>query len=201
MKKIEQRAERVVEWFQDELSKLRGGSASAGMLDSVPVQAYGDTVPLSQLAQVALKQGNTLVVSPFDPSVSPPPLLAGVAATSPPPLYLQLCADIDKAIRTTDLGLNPSVNNGSLRVPVPKASKETRAATVKQLTKLEETAKQRVRKVRQTGIDRARKYGKEDGVSQDEAHALEQDIDTMAKRQLEQLAEMAKARKAEIAGE
>ncbi len=113
----------------------------------------------------------------------------------------QLCGDIDKAIRTADLGLNPSINGGTLRVPVPKASKETRAVTVKQLAKLEETAKQRVRKVRQTGIDRARKYGKEDGVSQDEAHALEQDIDAMSKRQLEQVAALAKARKADIMGE
>ena len=88
-----------------------------------------------------------------------------------------------------------------MRVPVPKASKETRAATVKQLAKLEETAKQRVRKVRQTGIDRARKYGKEDGVSQDEAHSLEEDIDSMSKRHLEQLASLAKDRKADIMGE
>ena len=88
--KFEQRAERVVEWFQEELSKLRGGSASAGMLDSVPVSAYGDTVPLSQLAQVALKQGNTLVVSPFDPSVSVP---ACKAPALPTPTPLCSCAE------------------------------------------------------------------------------------------------------------
>jgi ribosome recycling factor len=84
---------------------------------------------------------------------------------------------------------------------VPKASKETRAATVKQLAKLEEAAKQRVRKVRQAGIDRARKFGKEDGVSQDDAHTLELDIDNMSKQFLEQIASLAKIRKAELAGE
>lgn len=179
MEALGARADGVVAWFVGEAGKLRGASASAGMLDSLPVAAYGDSVPLAQVAQVALKGGSTLVVAPFDPS---------------------LAGEVARAITAAELGLNPSVDAGVVRVPVPKPSKETRAATGKALKALEEGAKVRLRRVRQGGMERAKKWGKGGGVSVDEVRGVEAAVEAAVKARVEAVAAAAAKRQGEVLG-
>lgn len=131
-----------------ELSKLRGATASPNMLDSVMVEAYGgESQPLTELAQISLKNPQLLMVNPFDSALS---------------------EAIAKAISNADLNLNPSVDGQAVRVPVPKSSKETREQTVKLISKLAETAKTRIRRARQAELEKLKKMEKQEGVSEDE---------------------------------
>ena len=114
------------------------------MLDGVLVEAYGERQPLSAVAQVALRSAQLLVVSPFDAALAPA---------------------VADAIRDADLNLNPSVDGGAVRVPVPRSSKETREATARLASKAAESAKVRARRLRQAALDRLRKQA---GVSEDD---------------------------------
>ena len=164
------------------------------------VEAYGEAVPLEQVAQVSLRQGSTLVVTPFDPSVSAPRVHA--RQSQPPALVPpQLVGAIEHGIRVSDLGLNPSLDGSAVRVPVPKTTKESRAATAKALGKVEEAGKVRLRRVRQWGLDRLRRWAKGDGVSSDAVRALEEEVEGVVKQAGAALAAAAAARRKEVVGE
>jgi ribosome recycling factor len=157
---------RQVSFCKRELDKIRGSTPSVGILDGVSVQAYGESRPLQEVAQVVLRGPSTLVVSPFDGA------LAGAIA---------------EAIRAAELGLNPQEEGGGvLRVPVPKASKETREAAAKLVAKIGEQAKVRVRRVRaSTLLDLKARAG----VSEDDA---KRDVEAVEKQVAAAVAEVTK---------
>ncbi|KAA0163012.1 hypothetical protein FNF31_03067 [Cafeteria roenbergensis] len=145
--------EEYLDAFKHAVQHIRGGAPSAGMLDHLTVEAYGDQQPLTALAQTAL-QGTTLVVRPFDPST---------------------IADIEKAITEADLGLNPSSDGKTIKAKVPKASKEVRAHSLKQLSDAAETTKVNIRKLRHKVVDLVKK---QEGVSEDDIYRTLQDLQT-----------------------
>ena len=130
---------RYIDALSREFSKLRGASASPNMLDHVVVEAYGERQPLAGVAQISQRNPTLLVVSPFDASMAPA---------------------IAEAIRNANLNLNPSAEAGTVRVPVPKASKESRDATSKAVSKLAEGTKSKIRRLRQAAME---KFKKADG--------------------------------------
>jgi ribosome recycling factor len=164
-----------VEYMKRELIKIRGATANPNMLDNVIVDVYGETQQLKEVAQVALKNPLLLVVSPFDSAM------------------VDAVAD---AIRDADMGLNPSLDGNSVRVPVPKTSKETREANVKLIGKVAEQAKTRIRRSRQDAIEKSKKGG--EGISEDDIKRDTKLIEEQVAAVTAEVAKLAEKKKLEV---
>jgi len=168
---------RQVASLKRELERIRGATPSAAMLDGVRVPAYGEHKALAELAQVVLRPPSTLLVSPFDAA------LAGA---------------ISEAIRAADLGLNP-VDEGPgapLRVPIPKASKESREAAVKLVSRAAEQAKVRVRRVRAGALAELKKASA--GLSEDDARREAEAVEKQAAAATAEVAKLAEAKRVQL---
>jgi ribosome recycling factor len=141
------RMEKAVEDFRKELATVRTGRANAALLDSVRVDFYGTPTPVNQLGTVTVPEATMLVISPWDPGV--------VAA-------------IDKAIRASDLGLNPTNDGKVVRVPIPAPTEERRKELVKHLHKVLENHRTAVRNIRRDIKEAIDKLEKDKKISQDE---------------------------------
>jgi ribosome recycling factor len=141
------RMEGHIEHVRRDLAGVRTGRASTGLLESVFAEAYGSKVPLNQVATMSVPEPALIVVQPFDPS-----LLAG----------------IEKAIRISDLGLNPSNDGKVVRVPIPALTEERRKELSKHVHKAAEDGRNHVRTVRRDANDRLKKLLKEHLISEDD---------------------------------
>jgi ribosome recycling factor len=153
MDPIEQQMKQSLNSYAEEISLLRVGKAVSSMLDRIKVALQGQTLLLPQLAQVTVRDAQTLTVSAYDETT---------------------ISAVEKAIRAADLSLNPSIENNIIRVPVPRLSKEHRDQMVKQISKLAEKSKIDIREIRQ----KAMKLLKNStiGVSEDEIRNLEKKV-------------------------
>jgi ribosome recycling factor len=153
-KTAEQKMQKTVETFKHELTKIRTGRAHPGLLDQVHVEYYGSMVPISQVANVSLLDARTISVQPWEKGMG---------------------AKIEKAIRESDLGLNPSSQGDLLRVPMPPLTEERRKELTKVVKHAGEEAKVAVRNVRREANEQARKMMKDkhdERRSQDEIQKL-----------------------------
>ncbi|HEX5438541.1 MAG TPA: ribosome recycling factor [Gemmatimonadaceae bacterium] len=144
--------DRAIENSKREFSTIRSGKASAALLDTVRVEAYGQTMPLSQVASVAAPEPRSLTVTPWD---------KGVAAA------------IEKAIRDSDLGLNPANQGGMIRVPIPALNEERRRELVKIIHKLAEEGRIAIRHARTEARERVKRLEK---VSEDEKKHADKEL-------------------------
>jgi ribosome recycling factor len=168
----------AVAHYQEQLKALRTGRASAAMLDGVMVDAYGQPMPLNQVANVSAPEAQLLQITPFDPS------------------NLQAIAS---AIRDNpSLGLNPSDDGRVVRVPVPALNEERRREIVKQLGAKQEDAMIAVRNVRREALDAidAAKKGKE--IGEDDAKRLQQQVEDAMKSTQSQIEAASKVKEQEI---
>jgi ribosome recycling factor len=140
--------EKAQEALRRELSKLRTGRANAGMLDGIKVDYYGTTTPIAQMATVSVPEARLLTVKPWDRGA------------------LSL---VEKAIRESNLGLNPMSDGEMIRVPVPPLSEERRKDLVKIAKKAGEECKVAIRKVRHEALDMLNEFKKDGELSEDEA--------------------------------
>lgn len=147
MTDLKQRMEGALTSLKHEFGGLRTGRASASMLDPVQVDAYGSRMPLNQVGTVSVAEVRLLTVSVWDKSL--------VAAT-------------EKAIRESGLGLNPSVDGQTIRIPLPELNEQRRQELVKVARKYAEEAKVAIRNVRRDGMDDIKKQEK-DGLGEDDA--------------------------------
>jgi ribosome recycling factor len=155
LKDLGRRMDGALEVLRKEFGGLRTGRASAGLLEPVQVPAYGNTVPLAQVASVNVPEPRMITVQVWDRSV--------VKA-------------VDKAIREAGLGLNPQTEGQTIRVPIPELNQERRKELTKVAAKYAEDARVAVRKVRQHGIEALRKLEKDGDISQDEQRKVQTDI-------------------------
>jgi len=154
-KNTQDRMTKSIETLRANLAKVRTGRAHAGILDSVMVEYYGSPVPLSQVANLTLIDARTIGVAPFEK---------------------KLAGTIEKAIRDSDLGLNPSSQGDMIRVPTPPLTEERRKEMVK-LTKTEgEDAKIAVRNIRRDANEAAKKMVKDKTASEDEERRSNDEI-------------------------
>ncbi|VXB85009.1 ribosome recycling factor [Massilia sp. 9I] len=154
-KNAQDRMTKSIETLRANLAKVRTGRAHAGILDSVMVEYYGSPVPLSQVANLTLIDARTIGVAPFEKKMG---------------------ATIEKAIRDSDLGLNPSSQGDMIRVPTPPLTEERRKEMVK-LTKSEgEDAKIAVRNIRRDANEAAKKMVKDKTASEDEERRSNDEI-------------------------
>lgn len=137
----------ATEHVRHELSGVRTGRASVTILDSVHVDAYGARMPLNQLAGLSVPEPSLIVAQPFDPST---------------------LAAIEKAIRSSDLGLNPASDGKVVRIPIPALTEERRKELSRHVHKLAEEGRNQVRQVRRDANDRLKKLLKDHAISEDD---------------------------------
>ena len=155
LKDIRRRMDGALEALRKEFAGLRTGRASAGMLEPVTVEAYGNAVPLSQVANINVPEPRLITVNVWDRG---------------------MVKAVDKAIREAGLGLNPQTEGQTIRVPIPDLNEERRRELTKVAAKYAEATRVSVRNVRRDGIETLRKQQKGGDISQDEEKKLERDI-------------------------
>ena len=174
---LKARMDKAVEDFRREMTSTRTGRASVHMLDGVVVEAYGSEMPLNQLANVSAPEPQLITVQPWDVS--------------------QIGA-IEKAIRSSDLGLNP-MNDGKLvRVPVPALTEERRKEMVKHLHKVLEEHRTAIRNIRRDGNDAIKKAMKDKKITEDEEHGAMEQLQKLTDDEIKKMEEMAKAKEKEV---
>jgi len=165
---------KAVENTKREFSGIRSGKATTSLLDIVRVDAYGSSVPLTQVAMVAAPEPRLLTVQPFDKSLS---------------------SAIEKAIREADLGLNPSSQGNLVRVPLPALSEERRRELVKVVHKLAEEGRIAVRHARTDALSRIKKLEK---VPEDDKTRAEKEVQKVTDEHIKQIDALIHAKEAEI---
>jgi ribosome recycling factor len=141
--------------LKSELAGLRTGRASAALLDPVRVEAYGNTVPVNQVATISTPEARLITVQVWDKS---------------------LAKVVDKAIRDAGLGLNPQMDGQLLRIPLPELNQERRKELTKLAHKYAEAARVAVRNVRRDGMDLLKRLEKDHKISQDEHHTKGEEL-------------------------
>lgn len=149
------RMKKSIASLRDELSGLRTGRASAGLLEPVSVEAYGSHMPLNQVATVTVPEPRLISVQVWDRSMAPA---------------------VEKAIRESGLGLNPMSEGQVIRVPIPELNEERRRELTKVASGYAEQARVAVRHIRRDGMDQIKKLEKSGEMSQDEMHAMSERV-------------------------
>ena len=165
---------KAIESTKREFSTIRSNKASPSLLDLVRVEAYGNPMPLNQVAMVAAPEPRLITVQPFDKS---------------------LTQAIEKAIREADLGLNPATQGNLIRVPLPALSQERRKELVKVVHKLAEDGKIAIRHARTHARESLKKLS---GVSEDDVKHAEKDLQKVHDDYIGKIDQMIKAKEAEI---
>ncbi len=163
---IKRRMEGSISSLETEFMGLRAGRASTAMLEPIMVEAYGSKMPISQVGNISVPEPRMLTVTVWDASVT---------------------ASVEKAIRESDLGLNPMAEGTLIRVPIPDLSQERRKDMVKVAGRYAEAARVAVRNVRRDGIEAARKLEKDSEISEDERHDFETEIQKLTDDHVKQI--------------
>src|SRR5467141_3513189 len=171
------RMEKAVEDFRKELGTLRTGRANASILDSIRVDYHGTPMPVNQLGTVTVPDATMIVVSPWDPSAVPL---------------------IDKAIRSADLGLNPTNDGKVVRVPIPSLTEERRKDLVKQLHKVLENHRTAVRNVRRDLKEAIEKLEKEKKISEDEKKRSLDELEKISHAETKKIEDLSAAKEKEV---
>jgi len=176
-KTAEQKMARSVEAFRNELQKIRTGRAHPGILDQVHVDYYGSMVPISQVANVTLLDARTISVQPWEKGMG---------------------AKIEKAIRESDLGLNPSSQGDLLRVPMPPLSEERRRDLTKVVRHAAEESKIAVRNLRRDANEHAKRLMKDKEITEDEERRSLDELQKLTDRTIAEIDRLTSAKEAEI---
>jgi len=174
MKHAREAMHKAVESTKRELTTIRSGKATTSLLDLVRVDAYGSPLPLNQVGLVSAPEPRLLTVQPFDKSLAPA---------------------IEKAIREADLGLNPSTQSGTIRVPLPPLSEERRKELVKVVHKLAEEGRIAVRHARTDTMARLKKL---EHTSADDEKRAEKEVQKLHDEHIKQIDGVIRSKEAEI---
>src|ERR1035438_2320444 len=173
------RMEKAVDDFRKEIATLRTGRANAGLLDSIRVDYHGTPMPVNQLGTMTTPDATMIVIAPWDPGV---------------------VALIDKAIRTSDLGLNPTNDGKVVRVPIPALTEERRKDMVKHLHKVLENHRTAVRNVRRDAKEAIDKLEKDKKISQDEQKRALDELEKVSHAETKKIEEVSAVKEKEIMG-
>lgn len=176
-KNIETKMDQTIASFSNSLTKIRTGRASPALLDAVQVDYYGSLVPISQVANVSLLDARTISVQPWEKSMS---------------------AKIEKAIRDSDLGLNPSSMGELIRVPMPPMSEERRKELTKVVRSEGENAKVAVRNLRRDANESVKKLVKDKLASEDDQKRAEVDIQKVTDKHIVDIDKVIASKEQEI---
>jgi ribosome recycling factor len=171
------RMEKAVDDFRKELASVRTGRANAAILDQVRVDYHGTPMQVNQLGNVTVPDANMLMITPWDPSA---------------------VALIDKAIRASDLGLNPTNDGKVVRIPVPAPTEERRKELVKHMHKILENHRTAVRNIRRDVKEAIDKLEKEKKISQDDHKRALDELEKVSQAETKKIEDLAAAKEREV---
>ena len=174
---LERRMDGALTSLSKEFQGLRTGRASTQLLESVTVEAYGASMPINQIATVSVPEPRMLSVQVWDKENT---------------------KIVEKAIRESNLGLNPQVDGQLLRIPLPDLSEERRQELSKIAAKYAENAKIAVRNVRRDGMDTTKKMEKDGDISQDDRHIYDEEIQTITDKSINGIDDLLSSKEVEI---
>jgi ribosome recycling factor len=171
------RMEKAVDDFRKELAGVRTGRANAAILDHVRVDYHGTPMPVNQLGSVTIPDAAMLVITPWDPSVVPL---------------------IDKAIRASDLGLNPTTDGKVVRIPIPSPTEERRRELVKHIHKALENHRTAVRNIRRDIKEAIDKLEKDKKISQDEQKRALDELEKVSHSETKKIEDLSSSKEKEV---
>ncbi len=173
----EQKMQRSIESLKTSLAKIRTGRAHAGLLDHIMVDYYGSMVPIGQVANVAVQDARTITVQPWEK---------------------KMVQVVDKAIRESDLGLNPATSGDLIRVPMPPLSEERRREMTRIARGDAEHARVAVRNLRREANEQLKKLLKDKGISEDDERRAQDDIQKLTDRFVAEIDKLLATKEQEI---
>jgi len=176
---LKKRTDQVIEHLRHELAGVRTGRATINILDPVHVDAYGTRMPLNQVATLSIPDPMSIVAQPFDPT---------------------LLGAIDKAIRASDLGLNPNSDGKIVRIPIPPLTEERRKELSRHVHKLSEDGRNSVRLVRREINERLKKLLKDKLVSEDDERKGLDEVQKITDQHIQLIDELQKKKDVELLG-
>lgn len=171
------RMEKTIESLKADFGGLRAGRAHASLLDGIMVEAYGSMTPLSQVGTVSVPDARTLSISVWDRS---------------------LAKSVEKALRESDLGLNPASDGQLIRIPIPPLSEERRKELVKIAGKYTEQNKVAIRNIRRDALDEIKKLKKDNLISEDEEKRFENEIQKLTDDSIKRIDEAFSSKEKDI---
>ncbi len=177
IKDADVRMDKSVAAFKDELNKIRTGRAHTSLLDHITVEYYGSEVPLNQVASVGVEDARTLTVAPWDK---------------------QMVSVVEKAIISSDLGLNPATAGMVIRVPLPALTEERRRDLVRVVRHEAEGARVAIRNIRRDAIHHVKELLKEKEITEDDERRSEEDIQGLTDKHVAQVDEILSAKEGEL---
>ncbi len=162
----EEKMEKALNNLRKEYLGLRTGRASASLLEPISVEAYGAKVPINQVGNISVPESRLITVQVWDESLIQP---------------------VEKAIRNSDLGLNPMIEGNNIRVPIPELSQERRVEIVKIASKYSEDAKITIRNVRRDAMDKIKDEEKKKNISKDDSFQFSENIQKITDKFVEQI--------------
>jgi len=172
-----ERMEKSLGAFKRDLAGIRTGRATTTLLDSVKVDAYGQQMPLNQVASVSVPESRLILVQPWDRTI---------------------VSDVEKAIHKSDLGLVPNTDGNVIRLVIPPLTEERRHDLVKIVRKQAEEARVSVRNVRRDANDSLKKAQKEGTISEDDSHKAMDEVQELTDKYVEQIDKTLKSKEDEI---
>jgi ribosome recycling factor len=176
-KSAEQKMARSVETLKADLGKVRTGRAHTGLLDHLHVDYYGAPLPISQCANITLADARTITVQPWEKKMIPV---------------------IEKAIRDSDLGLNPATSGDLIRVPMPALTEERRRDLIKVVRHEAENSRIAVRNIRRDANEHLKKLLKDHAVAEDDEHRAQDDVQKLTDRFIAEIDKVLAAKEADL---
>ena len=176
---VNKRMAAALEHVKHELGGVRTGRASITILDHVHVEAYGSRMPVNQVASLSVPEPTLIVATPFDPT---------------------LMVALEKAIRTSDLGLNPANDGKVVRIPVPPLTEERRKELSKHVHRMTEDGRNAIRAVRRDANDRLKKLLKDSKISQDDERKGLEEVQKLTDQHIRMIDDVQKKKDADLLG-
>ena len=177
LKNAEEKMKKTISVLESDLSTMKAGRANPTMLDRIQVEYYGSMCPINQVANISAPEPRVLQITPWETT---------------------LLKDIEKAILTSDLGLNPSNDGAVIRVIIPELTEETRKNLVKNVKKTGEDSKIALRSIRRESNDKIKSLKKDGDITEDETKRLEDDIQKITDKFVKEIDKLIEAKEKEI---
>ncbi len=174
---IEERMNKTISVFDENLSEVRAGRANPAILNKVKVDYYGVPTPISQVAGISVPEARLIVIQPWDANI---------------------LKDIEKAILASDIGINPNNDGKVIRLSFPELNEERRKELVKDIKKMGEEAKVAVRTIRRDGLDEFKKKQKDSEITEDELREAENQIQKITDKKIEEIDQLLSKKEKEI---
>ena len=174
---IKEKMEKSISVYNERLSEVRAGRANPAILNKVKIDYYGTPTPINQVAWISVPEARLIVIQPWDVSI---------------------LKEIEKAILTSDIGINPNNDGKVIRLAFPELTEERRKELVKDIRKMAEEAKVAVRAARKDGMEEAKKLQKDGEMTEDELKKAEDDIQKLTDKGVEEIDQILEKKEKEV---